>query len=204
MKKIFLLCVLLCSLSLSSCAWFGSETTSLKGSIVGNTFICDTFDNSGNLTMTAKGEKIDVDSNIVNEMSYSSGSGWGYVQTLSSVINITIDGNQIITCGDTVIFYGTNIKPEYDFTVNNIDSKADGFSDNTIIAKTINDVKNAFGKPMVVVIKSQLGNPIYAFSGNNVYWEVADDLPKFTKLYIDGNPVYIHRANFQIIDKELL
>ena len=169
MKKVLLIYALICSILFSSCAWLGSETTSLRGSIVGNTFICDTFDNSGNLTMTAKGEKIDVDSNIVKEMSYSSGSGWGYVETLSSVINITIDGNQIITCGDTVIFYADTMKPNYDFTVTNIESKANGFADNPIIAESINEVKNAFGKPMVVVIKSQLGNPIYAFSGNEVY-----------------------------------
>jgi len=41
-------------------------------------------------------------------------------------------------------------------------------------------------KPMVVVIKSQMGAPIYAFSGNKVYWEVKEDLPRFTKLIIDN------------------
>ena len=30
------------------------------------------------------------------------------------------------------------------------------------------------------------------------------NLPKMTKLMIDGKALYIHRANFQIIDKELL
>jgi hypothetical protein len=33
---------------------------------------------------------------------------------------------------------------------------------------------------------------------------VQDDLPRFTKLMIDGMALYIHRANFQIIDKALL
>ena len=31
-----------------------------------------------------------------------------------------------------------------------------------------------------------------------------NNLPKMTKLMIDGKALYIHRANFQIIDKELL
>ena len=61
-----------------------------------------------------------------------------------------------------------------------------------------------FGNGQVVVIQSQLGVPICAYSGNNVYWEVREDLPKTTKLMIDGHALYIHRANFQIIDKELL
>ena len=51
-----------------------------------------------------------------------------------------------------------------------------------------------------MVIKSQLGQPITAYSGDEVYWKVPDDLPKMTKLMIDGKALYIHRANFQIID----
>ena len=72
-----------------------------------------------------------------------------------------------------------------------------------ILAK-LNQYKNKFGKARVVVIKSQLGNPILAFSGDSVYWEIPEDLPKMTKLMIDGKALYIHRANFQIIDKELI
>lgn len=45
---------------------------------------------------------------------------------------------------------------------------------------------------------------IAAFSGDDVYWEVPEDLPKMTKLMIDGKALYIHRANYQIIDKALL
>ena len=69
---------------------------------------------------------------------------------------------------------------------------------------TFNKYKNYFGKGTVVVIQSQLGDPICAFSGDDVYWEVSEDLPKTTKLMVDGKALYIHRANFQIIDKELL
>ena len=46
--------------------------------------------------------------------------------------------------------------------------------------------------------------PVTAYSGDEVYWEIPDDLPKMTKLMIDGKALYIHRANFQIIDKALL
>lgn len=45
-------------------------------------------------------------------------------------------------------------------------------------------------------------------SGNKltdeVYWKIPKDLPKMTKLMIDGKALYIHRANFQIIDTALL
>ena len=61
-----------------------------------------------------------------------------------------------------------------------------------------------FGKKRVVVIKSQLGVPICAFEGDNIYWEIPEDLPKMTKLMIDGKPLYIHRVNYQIIDTSLI
>ena len=64
--------------------------------------------------------------------------------------------------------------------------------------------KNYFGKSQVVLIQSQLGVPICAYSGDDVYWEIKEDLPKTTKLMIDGKALYIHRANFQIIDTELI
>ena len=110
----------------------------------------------------------------------------------------------LISCGDTCIFYDTRLSPEYEFYLDDIDSSSSGIMDSVLIAGKVNSIKNAFGKPMVVVIKSQMGAPIYAFSGNKVYWEVQEDLPKFTKLMIDGKALYIHRANFQIIDKGLL
>ena len=55
----------------------------------------------------------------------------------------------------------------------------------------------------MVVIQSQLGVPICAYSGDDVYWEIPNDLPKMTKLMVDGKALYIHRANFTIIDKAL-
>ena len=90
-------------------------------------------------------------------------------------------------------------------TQEDIDSNTHGqLSDNTSVARFINKYKNMFGKGRIVVIKSQLGQPIAAYSGDKVYWKIPDNLPKMTKLMIDGKALYIHRANFQIIDTELL
>ena len=182
---------------------FDSYISSMKGELVGNSFTIDTFDNFGNLTMKTHGDKINISPNVVREYEYGANGG-GYTKTISSVINITIDGNQIVSCGDTCIFYDDGLTPDYTFKVSEVNSNATDFSDNTYIAGMINSVKNEIGKPMVCVIKSQTGYPIYVFSGDSVYWEVPEKLPKFTKISIDGKPLYIHRANFQIIDKNLL
>lgn len=188
---------------LSSCAMFDSEVNSLNGSITGNTYECQFYSNNGNKFMTLTGQKIDINSNIIRERTYDS-DGWGYVKTLSSVITITVDGHQMSNCGSTVLFVEKGLTPDVDFQVESINSEASGVGDNTIIANIVNQYKNAFGKPVVAVIQSQLGDPICAFSGNDVYWEVCEDLPKTTKLMIDGHALYIHRANFQLIDIDLL
>ena len=207
-KKIISIIALLSLIAclFTACDWaeFNSGVQDMKGSIKGCTYNCMFFDNNGGLFLTATGENIDLESNIVREEVYTDGS-WGYTKTLSSVVTITIDGHQIESCGSTVIFAEDSLSPEVDFTLEDIDSHSDGsLTSWTSVAGIVNQYKNSFGKPVVVVIQSQLGDPICAYSGDDVYWEVCEDLPKTTKLMIDNKALYIHRANFQIIDKELL
>lgn len=191
---------------ISGCSAFKAEISEMKGNIAGNTYTIDTFDNEGNLTIKTKGENIAISSNIVTEQTYDIDYGWDYTKTISSVITITIDGKQMISCGDTCIFYEDGLEPEVVFSDEPmlISSQSEGVADMTIISKAINGYKNAFGKSMIVIIKSQLGDPIYAFSGDEVNWSVSEDLPKTTRLMIDGKLLYIHRGNFQIIDKSLV
>ena len=195
--------MLLLATLLTGCAGFQSDVNSLNGSITGNTYECQFFSNHGQKFMTMSGQKIDINENVVRERIYTD-KGWGYTKTLSSVITITVDGNEVESCGTTILFIEDGLTPDVDFTMQDITSIAEGLFDNTIIANTVNRYKNWFGKSRVVVIQSQMGDPIMAFSGDEVYYTVCEDLPKTTKLMIDGHALYIHRANFQIIDKDLL
>ena len=184
MKKIItvlLSCIML--ISLTGCAMFESKINDIKGNLVGNGYTIDTFDNYGKRVMTTTGDKINIQGNPVETTSYDSDGSIITGYELSSVITITIDGQEIESCGDTCIFTQKGLEPNVDF---------------------INKYKNYFGKSRVVVIKSQLGQPITAYSGDEVYWSVPKKLPKMTKLMIDGKALYIHRANYQIIDTSLL
>ena len=166
MKKIVLLIavLLLFLVGLSGCQKLESGIHDLHGSIIGNEYNIDIFDNMGERTLKAHGKKIDIDNNIVEEKTYSSNSDeWYSTKTLSSVITITVDGKQLISCGDTCIFYDKRLTPEYEFYLEEIDSDSSSAWDAVLIAGKINSIKNVFGKPMVVVIKSQMGAPIYAF-----------------------------------------
>ena len=204
-KVLAIAAIVMLMAGVAGCARLQSGIHDLHGSIVGNEYNNDIFDNIGVRTLRSHGKKIDIDNNIVEERSYASATDeWYSTKTLSSVITITIDGKQLISCGDTCVFYDKRLTPEYEFYLDDIDSNSSGILDSTLISGRVNSIKNEFGKPMVVVIKSQMGAPIYAFSGDKVYWEIEDDLPRFTKLMIDGKALYIHRANFQIVDKALL
>lgn len=206
MKKKMIIAIaimLLLATLLTGCAGFQSDVNSLNGSITGNTYECQFFSNHGQKFMTMTGQKIDINENVVRERIYTN-KGWGYTKTLSSVITVTVDGNEVESCGTTILFIEDGLTPDVDFTMQDITSVAQGILDNTILANTVNRYKNWFGKSRVVVIQSQMGDPIMAFSGDEVYYTVCEDLPKTTKLMIDGHALYIHRANFQIIDKDLL
>lgn len=210
-KRVFISIIAIALIALLLAIWglisnigiLQSKLHSLKGRLIGVSYTADFYDNSGEKFFSTTGEKIDIDGNIVEELSVDSNGNKITNYTLSSVITITIDGHQMESCGNTVIFAEKGLKPEVDFSLTDIESEASGITSLTSAAKVVNKYKNAFGKPQVVVIQSQLGVPICAFSGKDVTWEIPDDLPKTTKLMIDGKALYIHRANFEIIDKKL-
>ena len=96
MKKTLTIAMLLLMIvSLTACASLQSGVHDLHGSIVGNEYNIDIFDNTGIRTLRSHGKRIDIDNNIVEEKTYSSDSdSWLSTKTLSSVITITIDGKQ--------------------------------------------------------------------------------------------------------------
>lgn len=205
-KKTIVMLVLTGVLCVSTgCSMLQSEFNNIKGSLVGNSYKINAYDNYGSKVLETSGDKINISGNKIKSKSYNEDGSETTNYDLSSVITITIDGKEIESCGDTCIFVQDKLNSEVDFAEERIKSMTDGsLSDNTFVAELVNKYKNMFGKSRVVVIRSQLGQPITAYSGDDVYWEIPDDLPKMTKLMIDGKALYIHRANFQIIDKELL
>ena len=107
MRKKIVTAILVAALavgSLSGCALLDNEVNELNGSITGNTYNASFYSNEGEKFMNMSGQKIDLASNIVKEQSYSSDGGWGYTQTLSSVVTVTIDGKEVESCGSTMIF----------------------------------------------------------------------------------------------------
>ena len=211
-KKIAIGVGAMLAIVLAAVLWFtvqvpgcSSPISELRGDLVGNSFEITTYDNYGQQTLKTSGKRINVSGNKVKTSGYTETGVAFESYELSSVITITIDGREMETCGDTCIFAEKGLEPDFDFTTPEfIESHGGSPLSITSLSYTLNQYRNYFGKQRVVVIKSQTGQPIVAYSGNNVFWEVKTDLPKTTMLMIDNKALYIHRANFQIIDTKLL
>jgi len=79
---------------LTGCGLLDSEVNELNGTIKGNTYNVGFYSNDGENFMNMSGQKIDMASNTVEEPVYTDG-GWGYSETMSSVVTITIDGKEV-------------------------------------------------------------------------------------------------------------
>ena len=112
----------------------------------------------------------------------------------SGVLEITINGKQMFQVGNTVIFAEDGLDMVEDFETPK-DIAVDSGGGLVPIDRFINDIKNKIGKKKTIIISSQMGIPIAVYQGERVYVTVPDDLPKMTRLNIDGKSLYIHRAN---------
>lgn len=198
-----ILCLCLLLTSLTGCAWFSNEMKNIKGELIGNHFAIDFYDNFGNKVVTMEGEKVGMEANYVKSKSVDSEGTTSTNYELSSVITMTIDGNQVAQTGNTVIFAEDGIKKLEDFNLPS-DITTNGEGTINIFDRNINKIKNLLGTPKVIVVCSQLGVPIAVYGGENVYWEIPYDLPKTTKLNVDGLALYIHRANYILLDSEMI
>ena len=201
-KMLCLMLVLLTLFSLSGCSWLDSQIKDMKGELIGNSFDISIYDNFGNNTLNISGDKVPVDANTVKVKSVDSEGNWSTTYEMSSVISNTIDGNNMEQVGNTVIYAERGLNKITDFELpTDIETSGGTFN---LLDRNINDIKNLIGTPKVVVISSQLGVPIAVYGGDKVYYEIPDDLPKMTKLVVDGKALYIHRANYIILDTNMI
>lgn len=142
--------------SLSGCGLLQSKVNSLKGSLIGVSYTAEFYDNYGAKFLNLSGKNIDINGNIVEEVGVDSDGDTTINYSLSSVITITIDGKQMSSCGNTVIFAESGLKPDVEFSLSDIESESNGeLTSLTSVSKVVNKYKNYFGKSQVVVIQSQ-------------------------------------------------
>lgn len=188
--------------SLTGCGMISNKVKEWKGELIGNKFNISLYDNYGNNILNIKGTKVQVNGNEVEVSTMNEDGSYSTTYELSSVLTNTIDGSNMETTGNTVIYAEEGLNQLYNFELDQTIATSGGTIN--IIDRNINEIKNVLGTPKVVIVSSQLGVPIAVYGGNSVYWEIPDDLPKMTKLNIDGKALYIHRANYIILDTDMI
>ena len=218
MKKIMaVIFTIVLLLNLCACADVSTVTMDASNSETGDavkiSYVADFYDNYGDQWLSVEGNSFNISPNKVKEYAYDSDGSWISNWTTSSVMSIDIDGNKIESCGSTVLFYDTRLeKIDIDIPQNVDLTTESGYSVTAPSDLRASDYwslnwwfitknqSNTTVRSRMVIIQSQNGNPICMFNGDNVSWEVSRNLPKTTEIMIDGMPVYVHRANFAIVD----
>lgn len=190
--------IIITTISLTGCAMLDDLFGKTKGSLVGQEFQIDVYDNYANKTMGVRGNKVTVGllENRANSDTESSGFK-------SSVIEVTVNGNQMLQVGNTIIFAekGLDMVEDYEIDPSIEVSNGGGF---VPFDRMVNDLTNKLGKAKTIIISSQMGIPIGVYQGQEVYVTIPSDLPKMTRLNIDGKSLYVHRANYVILDTKML
>lgn len=224
-KLICMLLAIVCMFSLAACYYDAGGGTHLAATEASDSensepvkisFMAELYDNHGSQWLGIEGTTFDIEPNKVKEYAYNSDGTWESSWTTSSVMSITVDGKHIESCGSTAIFYDTRLE-KVDFI---IPEEITLSQSNQATITTPNDnyswVEDRWGlmywywntekqanktpAARIVVIQSQEGDPICMFAGSEVSWSVSRNLPKTTEIIVDGKVIYIHRANFSIID----
>ena len=197
-----------------------SDTSTYLGSTDkdGNslTFVAEFYDNHCTQWLSVEGSHFNIAPNKVKEYYYNTDGSWAMGYTMSSVVSVDIDGHNIETCGSTVLFYDKGLEKIDIELPPTVVFDPDTGTDITVPEDLrwndswgvrwwwyVKDVQNEHVDSRIVIIQSQEGDPICMFTGDSVSWDVSKNLPKTTEICIDGKMIYIHRANYAIIDTSL-
>lgn len=198
-KKIFVITfIIILLISLTGCAGIRDMVAKIKGDLIGQKFVISVYDHYASKTLEITGSKITV--GLLENSANFDIEDTGFK---SEVIEITVNGNQMFQVGNTVIFAeeGLDMVKDYNIPTETSVEQGGGF---VPLDRFVNDLKNSIGKNKTIVISSQLGIPIGVYQGKEVFVTIPQDLPKMTRLNIDGKSLYIHRANYVILDSKML
>ncbi len=199
-RKLLLLSslLLISMLVLTSCASIRDLIATTKGELIGNHFNIAVYDNYANKTLAMEGRKVSI-STLEQETDRDKDEA----KIDSSVLELTINGKQVIQVGNTMIFAEDGLSMVEDFEMpEEVNVESGGFF--VPADRYINSIKNKIGAKKTIIVLTPRGVPIGVFQGNKVYVTVPKDLPKMTRLNIDGKSLYIHRANYMILDTDAM
>ena len=201
MKKKFSVFVVImaATLVLSGCNWLEYKIGSLKEQFVGRELTVQTYDENSQMIDRVQGKSVSIEA----DEDFSLKDANGDTVEKSSVLNITVGGKQMLHVGSSLIAYEDGLQNIFEEYVQQVDLNS---FDRSVpfINRMVNDLQNlTTGKEKVVLIRSQSGQPLATFAGNDVSY-FATDIDKSTGIMIDGKYLFIYRCDYTIYDLALL
>lgn len=184
---------------LTGCSLLEYEVGNLKEALTGREMQIQSYDEDSQLIDRIYGTSIGINA----DRKFSLEDSEGATVEKSSVLNITVGGKQMLHVGSSLLAYETGLENLFDIYSQTVDVKN---FDKSIpfLNSLVNDLKNyTTGQSKIILIRSQSGQPLATFVGNNVSY-FSTDIDKSTALLIDGFFLLIYRCDYSIYDIELL
>lgn len=182
-----------------------------------NNLLVNFYDNNGNMWLLERGSIFNIFPSKINKYNWDSNGNWNSYTEMSSVI--LIDGKSINSRGGIVILADSRLE-KFDIDIDtpkNLKTETDinrtigtpvKFSASDYLAFSLWWRTKNFGEKMdsskIIIVQSQEGKNICMYHGNDISWNISKNLPKTTMITIDSMSLFIHNANFIIIDKDSL
>ena len=191
--------IIAATLVLSGCNWLEYKIGSLKEQFVGRELTIQTYDENSQMIDRVQGKSVSIEAD--DEFSLKDVNGDTVEK--SSVLNITVGGKQMLHVGSSLIAYEDGLQNIFEEYVQQVDLNS---FDRSVpfINRMVNDLQNlTTGKEKIVLIRSQSGQPLATFAGDDVSY-FATDIDKSTGIMIDGKYLFIYRCDYTIYDLALL
>ena len=199
-KKFSVFAVIIATtLVLSGCNWLEYKIGSLKEQFVGRELTVQTYDENSQMIDRVQGKSVSIEA----DEDFSLKDANGDTVEKSSVLNITVGGKQMLHVGSSLIAYEDGLQNIFEEYVQQVDLNS---FDRSVpfINRMVNDLQNlTTGKEKIVLIRSQSGQPLATFAGNDVSY-FATEIDKSTGIMIDGKYLFIYRCDYTIYDLALL
>lgn len=201
-KKRSLLGVMVLSfvaITLTGCAYMGYWGEQVNQALDGVAATYKTYAQDGTKIDEIKGQSF----MISRDGRFDSVDSEGYSNNDSQVLQISLGDSTISHVGSTMILEEIGLEDvqeqiDTELFIENMDSGV------PFLNKMRENHQNLWsGKSKTLLIRSQDGLPVATYTGDNV--EIyATDVPKTTWFQVDGKMLFVYRADYTIIDNDLL
>lgn len=184
---------------LTACNLLEYEVGNLKEELKGREMLIQTYDENSQLIDRVQGTSIGINA----DKKFSLEDSEGNTVEKSSVLNIVVGEKQMLHVGSSLIAHETglqNLIEEFakQVDINNFDKSV------PFLNRMVTDLQNiTTGKSKIILIRSQSGQPLATFAGDEVSY-FSTNIDKSTALLVDGKFLLIYRCDYSIYDTALL